>query len=83
MNYANLFNLIFTLRIFNYLSMKRKTEKHLVALNRDLKRAQDSLEISHSVRSIESLNIRISRCKSNIKEVQSTLKKLNNFEVVE
>lgn len=79
MNYLNLFNLIFTLRIFEHLSKKRKTEKLKKALQRDLVRAQENLDHATSLRSVESLKMRINRCKESIKTTDKLLVDLNNF----
>ena len=79
MNYVNLFNLIFTLKIFEHLSKKRKTEKLRKALQRDLDRAQENLDHATSMRSVESLKIRINRCKEYLKHTEKLLADLNNF----
>jgi primosomal protein N'' len=79
LNYANLFQLIFTLRIFDYLSKKRKIQKLSTALRRDLKRAQDNLDFAESVRAVESLKNRINRCKSALAVCEKDIENMNNF----
>lgn len=79
LNYANLFQLIFTLRIFDYISKKRKIQKLSTALRRDLKRAQDNLDFAESVRAVESLKNRINRCKDALKVCEKDIENMNNF----